>query len=180
TATLAGYILPVAVAPGVWLMGAALGDRASAGAGSAAVQSLAVTAASVFVLKVSVGRIYPPQSAHTFAPFQSWQWPFPAWPSGHAAVATSVVAALTGYYGSDELWIPFVGYPVALAIGLGMLSGDEHWASDLLAGAVLGQCVGWSIGRAFRARARGERPPRLSLSPMVTPSSDGVAIAGAW
>jgi membrane-associated phospholipid phosphatase len=180
TAVVVGYVLPVVVAPGVWLTGAALGDRASAGAGSAAVQSLAVTAASVFVLKVSVGRVYPPENAHTFTPLQSWRWPFPAWPSGHGAAVTSVVAALAGYYGADELWIPFVGYPVALAVGLGLLSGDEHWASDLLAGAVLGQCIGWSIGRAFRARARGEPPPTLSLVPMMAPSSQGVAISGTW
>ena len=91
----------------------------------------------------------------------------------------SVVAALTGYYGTDELWIPFVGYPVALAIGFGMLVGDEHWTSDLIAGAILGQCVGWSIGRAFRNRGRAEGT-RVSLVPMVGPSSQGAAIAGSW
>src|SRR3974390_768531 len=39
-ANLTGYILPVAVAPGVWLTGLAVGDRAATGAGSAAVQAL--------------------------------------------------------------------------------------------------------------------------------------------
>ncbi len=180
TASLTGYILPVVIAPGVWLTGAAFGDRAAAGAGSAAVQALAFTAATTFVLKVSVGRDYPPGDGHTFAPFQSWSWPFPAWPSGHASSATSVVAALTGYYGSDELWIPFVGYPLTFAIALGMLSGDEHWASDLLAGAVIGQCIGWSVGRAFRAREKGEAPPRLSLVPLVGPWWQGAAISGSW
>jgi len=180
TANLTGYILPLAVAPGVWLTGLAVGNRAATGAGSAAVQALAITAGTAAILKIGIGRIYPPENAHTFRPFQSWSWPFPAWPSGHTSSATSVVAALTGYYGSDELWIPFVGYPIALAIGFGMLSGDEHWTSDLLAGAVLGQCIGWSIGRAFRARERAEAPPRVSIVPIFAPSSQGVGIAGAW
>lgn len=179
-ASLAGYVLPVAVSSSVWLTGIVLGDRATAGAGSAALQALAVTAATTFVLKVSVGRVYPPEDAHTFTPFQSWSWPFPAWPSGHVATGTSVVAALTAYYGSEELWIPFVGYPLVAAIGMGLLSGDEHWTSDLLAGAVIGQCIGWSIGRAFRARERGETPPRVSLVPMVSPSMQGVGLAGGW
>lgn len=193
-ANLTGYILPLAVAPGVWLTGLAFGDRAATGAGSAAVQALAVTAVTVGVLKIGIGRVYPlngraadapdrldhPEDGHTFQPFQSWSWPFPAWPSGHTSSAISVVAALSAYYGTDELWIPFVGYPVATAIGLGMLSGDEHWTSDLLAGAVFGQCIGWSIGRAFRARAHAEAPPRASLVPIVGPSSQGMAVAGVW
>jgi membrane-associated phospholipid phosphatase len=180
TANLTGYILPAVVAPGVWLTGLAVADRPATGAGSAAVQAYVVTVATTFVLKVSVGRDYPPGDGHTFRPFQSWAWPFPAWPSGHTSTATSVVAALTGYYGKDELWIPFVGYPLALAIGFGMLSGDKHWTSDLIAGAVIGQCIGWSIGRAFRARARGDTPPRISFVPLATLSAQGLAIEGTW
>jgi hypothetical protein len=179
-ATVTGYVLPVAVAPAVWLTGLAVRDRAASGAGSAAVQALVVTVATTFVLKVSVGRDYPPDGVHTFHPFQSWSWPFPAWPSGHMSSATSVVAALTGYYGTEELWIPFVGYPLALAIGFGMLSGDEHWTSDLFAGAVIGQCIGWSIGRAFRARALGKAPPAVSLAPLGSASSQGLVIQGVW
>jgi membrane-associated phospholipid phosphatase len=193
-ANLTGYILPVVVAPAVWVTGLALGDRSATGAGSAAVQALAVSAVTGAVLKIGIGRVYPlngrdpsapdrllhPEDAHTFRPFQGWSWPFPAWPSGHASSATSVVAALSAYYGRDELWIPLVGYPAALAIGFGMLAGDQHWTSDLLGGAVLGHCIGWSIGRAFRARTRTETPPRISLVPILGPSSQGLALAGAW
>jgi membrane-associated phospholipid phosphatase len=141
---------------------------------------LAVASATTFVLKVCVGRVYPPGEAHAFAPFQTWSWPFAAWPSGHMASAFSVVSALTAYYGPGELWIPFVGYPAAVAIGVGLLSGDEHWTSDLLAGAVVGQCIGWSIGRAFGSRERGEPTPGLSFAPMMSPSLRGLAITGTW
>lgn len=179
-ASFAGYVLPLTVAPAAWLVGVVLHDRDAAGAGSAAVQALAVASATTLVLKLSVGRIYPPGDAHSFAPFQIWSWPFAAWPSGHMASAFSVVAALTGYYGSEELWIPLVGYPAAAAIGVGLLSGDEHWTSDLLAGAVIGQCIGWSIGRAFRARVRAEAAPALSVVPMVTPAMRGLGVTGRW
>jgi membrane-associated phospholipid phosphatase len=193
-ASITGYVLPLAVAPGVWLTGLVLGHHRTAGAGSAAIQALGVTAATVAILKIAVGRAYPlngrspsapdrldhPEDAHTFRPFQSWAWPFPAWPSGHTSSAVSVVAALSAFYGTDELWIPLVGYPIALAIGFGMVVGDDHWTSDLLTGAVLGQCIGWSIGRAFRARARAEAAPAVSLVPIVLPSSQGMGIAGAW
>jgi membrane-associated phospholipid phosphatase len=179
-ASLAGYVLPLTIAPGTWLVGVIVHDRDAAGAGSAAVQALAVASATTFVLKMSVGREYPPDGAHAFAPFQIWSWPFAAWPSGHATSAFSVVAALTAYYGSGELWIPFVGYPTAVAVSLGLLSGDEHWTSDLLAGAVIGQCIGWSIGRAFRERVRGEATQNLSLAPSMSPSLRGFTITGRW
>ena len=67
-----------------------------------------------------------------------------------------------------------------LAVGFGMLAGEEHWTSDLLAGAVLGQCIGWSIGRAFHLRARGEMPPRVSLVPIAGPASQGLGVGGVW
>ena len=193
-ADVTGYVVPIVVAPAVWLTGLALGDRDATGAGSAAVQAVAMTAVSTAILKIGVGRAYPldgrnpsapdrldhPEDARTFRPFQSWAWPLPAWPSGHASTSSSVVAALTGYYGGDALWIPLVGYPVAAAIDFGMLAGDRHWTSDVLAGAVLGQCIGWSVGRAFRARARAEAPPRVSLVPSVGSSAGSVAIVGSW
>jgi membrane-associated phospholipid phosphatase len=178
-ANLTGYILPVALAPSIWITGLVVRDEDTAAAGSAAVQSLAVTILTTAALKVSVGREYPPASAHTFTPYQSWSWPFPAWPSGHSSSAFSVVAALTAYYGEREIWIPIVGYPAALGIALGMLSGDEHWASDLVAGAVIGQCIGWTIGRDFRGRRDDGVAPKISLVPL-TGVGTGIAVAGAW
>lgn len=179
-ASLAGYVLPLTIAPGTWLVGVFLDDPDAAGAGSAALQALAVASATTLVLKLSVGRVYPPGDAHAFAPFQTWSWPFAAWPSGHMASAFSVVSALTAYYGSSELWIPFVGYAAAAVIGVGLSSGDEHWTSDLLAGAVTGQCIGWSIGRAFRARVHGETGPGPSLAPVMSPSLRGFAFTSTW
>ncbi len=180
-ASLVGYVLPLTVAPGTWLAGLVFRDRDAAAAGSAALQALAVASATTFVLKLGVGRAYPDGGdAHAFAPFQDWSWPFAAWPSGHMASSFSVVAALTAYYGSGELWIPFVGYPAAVAIGAGLLSGDEHWTSDLLTGAVIGQCIGWSIGRAFRAREHREAAPAVSLAPLTGPSLRGLAVTGSW
>jgi membrane-associated phospholipid phosphatase len=178
-ATLTGYILPAALAPGVWVTGLAAGDRRAAGAGSAAVQALVVTTLTVGVLKVGVGRNYPEAGTDTLHPFQTWTWPFAAWPSGHTSASMSVVSALTAYYGSAELWIPLVGYSLTTAIAIGMVSGEEHWASDLIAGAVIGQCIGWSIGRAFRARERGQELPGLSFVPLVG-TSRGIAIEGTW
>jgi membrane-associated phospholipid phosphatase len=190
----AGYIVPAVVAPGVYLVGLVAGDSAVTGAGSASLQSLGVALLTMGVLKVGVGRVYPlnggdpnapdrlehPSYAHTFYPFQNL-WPLPSWPSGHTIGTISVTAALTGYY-PDQLWIPAIGYPLGIAIGCGMVDGDRHWASDVIAGALIGHAIGYSIGKAFRRRARGEAPKvgELGLMPMVLPGMAGVAVGGTW
>jgi hypothetical protein len=94
----------------------------------------------------------------------------------------SIAAALTAYY-PDELWIPFLGYPVAALIGFGMMVRDSHWASDLVAGALLGHAIGYSVGAGFRRRAHGTHDVdarTLKLVPVVAPSFAGVGIGRAW
>lgn len=192
----AGYLLPLIVAPGVYLAGLAVHDRKTVGAGSAALQALVVAILATAVLKVGVGRVYPlnggdpqapdrldhPSYAHDFRPYQSLSLPIgPAWPSGHTVGTTAVAAALTGYY-PDEPWIPFVGYTVALAVGFGLVDGDRHWTSDVLAGALIGHAIGFTTGRSFRRRLLGqpaaEDGPRLV--PVLGPGLTGLAVQSAW
>jgi membrane-associated phospholipid phosphatase len=191
-ANVAGYVLPVVVAPAIWGLGLAAKDDAAIGAGSAAVQALALTAATTVLLKWSTGRSYPlhggdphapdvldhPGYARDFRPFNvDGDW---AWPSGHTAATTSVVAALSAW-DPDHIAIPLVGYPIATAIGLGMVDGDRHWASDVLAGGLIGYAIGSSVGASFRRRARGEREGAraIRLVPLGA-GTVGLAVAGAW
>ncbi|MGD0524274.1 MAG: phosphatase PAP2 family protein [Polyangiaceae bacterium] len=195
-ANVAGYVVPLVVAPALYLVGLAAHDRKTAGAGSAAIQALAVALLTTAVLKVGVGRVYPlnggdpeapdrldhPSYAHDFRPFQSLALPTgPAWPSGHTVGTTAVAAALTGYY-PEEPWIPFVGYPAALAIGFGLVDGDRHWASDVLAGALIGHAIGFTTGRAFRRRLLGQATAGDGpvLVPLVGTGVTGLAVQGAW
>ncbi len=180
---LAGYIVPAALAPTIYLIGLAADDRTLAGAGSAAIQALAVAVVATGVLKLAVGRAYPgeEEGATAFHPFQRLDLPvLPAWPSGHTSACVSVAAALTAYY-PDQVWIPLVGYPLALGIGFGLIDGDHHWASDVVAGGLIGHAIGYSIGRAFRDRVRGSSRPGLGVT-LVPLLGDvrGLAAAGAW
>lgn len=170
-----GYLVPAVVAPALYVVGLALGDDRTTGAGSAALQAVAVTLVTTGLLKWSTGRAYPlnggdpaapdrldhPGFARTFTPFQG---PLLAWPSGHTSATVGLVAALTAY-APDHLAIPLVGYPLAAAIGFGMVVGDRHWASDVVAGALIGQAIGWSIGANFRARASGDAAPSVKVGP---------------
>jgi len=193
---LTGYILPVAIAPTLYLVGLAIHDRTLAGGGSAALQALAVTVLATGALKLATGRAYPlnggdprspdrldhPDYATAFHPFQRLDLPtLPAWPSGHTSACISVAASLTAYY-PDELWIPLVGYPVGLLIGFGLVDGDHHWASDVVAGALIGHAIGYSIGRSFRVRIAGAGASARAAISVVPLAGElyGVGLVGAW
>lgn len=176
----AGYIAPAVMAPGWYIVGLATKDRDVAGAGSAALQALAVTLGVTGLLKVSTGRVFPlnggdprapdrldhPAYAHTFHPFQPARgW---AWPSGHTSASVSIAAALSAYYAGNP-WVPIVAYPLALGIGFGTVDGDNHWTSDVLAGALIGQAIGWSVGRDFRVSTRSSRAAAALIVPRSLP-----------
>lgn len=69
--------------------------------------------------------------------------------SSRTATAFAFVSAMAAYY-QERAWIRWVGYPFALLIGLSMLEGDGHWASGVVAGALTGQAICWSVGKSMR------------------------------
>jgi membrane-associated phospholipid phosphatase len=106
------------------------------------------------------------------------------WPSGHTAASVALVSSLVAFY-PDELWLALVGYPTALAIGVGMVEGDYHWLSDIVAGALIGHVIGWTVGGDFRATFEAKKSgsttagthskPRIRVSLSVNPLGLGIA-----
>ncbi len=176
----AGYIAPAVVAPGLYVIGLAARDRKTTGAGAAALQALVVTLGVTGALKLVTGRPYPlhggdpaapdrldhPEYAREFHPFKPLL--FLSWPSGHTSSTVSIAAALAAYY-SDEPWVGFVGYPLALGIGFGMVVGDRHWTSDVISGALIGHVIGYSVGRGFRRTLAGDQPLQSLVLPRALP-----------
>ena len=184
TANVAGYMLPLLSAPMIWTAGLATNDRTLIGAGSAALQALVITIATTGALKFTVGRPFPllqdeedhPDHAHSFSPFQNG---IGSWPSGHTAGTISIAAALTAY-APEQRWIPFVGYPLAVGIGLGMVDRGSHWMSDLVSGTLIGHAIGYSVGKNFRKRVRGARTVPDSFEVVPFSGGAGIAVRGRW
>jgi membrane-associated phospholipid phosphatase len=198
-----GWVAPIVVPIGLYLggLGAAAPELATAGA--AALQAVAVQALIITTLKWLTDRAgpYPDGDA------QRMRWsnglfhdskdpkafnfnPFDIsgglrWPSGHTASSMALVSALVAFY-PNEPWLAVIGYPLALAIGVGMLEGDYHWLSDVVAGALMGHAIGWSIGRHFRARydaassGKAAQPSELTLLPMISQRASGLSVAGRF
>ena len=180
-ANICGYLVPGVVTPSIWVLGLATHDRTLAGAGSAVIEAIIVTVTTMSALKLATGRTWPVAEdgvdhSMDFHPFHNG---IAAWPSGHTATTTTITAALTAYY-PEHWWIPAIGYPLAAYLGVGMLDRNSHWASDAVAGMLLGQAVGYSIGRNFRRRVRGIAGTADSI--VVAPLSDGagLALSGTW
>ena len=60
-----------------------------------------------------------------------------SFPSGHSTVVWSIAPILADQY-QESNWIPPVSYGIATLTSLSRIYNDEHWASDVLAGAAIG------------------------------------------
>ncbi len=88
--------------------------------------SAAVMAGLVNGLKYTVRRPRPDGSSHN------------SFPSGHTATAFMIATMLHKEYGWKSPWFSFGAYTAASATALGRIMNDRHWASDILAGAIIG------------------------------------------
>lgn len=107
-------------------------------------------------------------NARDFYPFQTIAG---LWPSGHTATAFAAASALTAYYRNDEsfLKVALATYTASALMGLAMINGDYHWASDVVAGFLIGQAIGWTVGTDFRNRYNGSNATKAQTRPSFIP-----------
>jgi membrane-associated phospholipid phosphatase len=193
-----GWVAPLAVPLALYLGGLATTAPELATAGAAALQAVAVQALIVTTLKWLTDRAGPYPDGDP----RRMRWsnglfrdsndpkdfnfnPFDLsgglrWPSGHTSSNIALVSALVAFY-PDQPWIAVVGYPLVFAIAVGMLEGDYHWLSDVVAGALMGHAIGWSIGKHFRERydagaGRTATHSTVTLLPMISQRASGLSI----
>jgi membrane-associated phospholipid phosphatase len=73
---------------------------------------------------------------------------FSGWPSSHTMVAFAMAVTLAELY-PKNLPLKIAAYSYASLIGLGM-SVFAHWASDSIAGALIGYSIGKSVGGSYK------------------------------
>ncbi len=105
-------------------------------------------------LKLAVGRMRPDPSRgdpDEFKPFSGNA----SFPSGHATTAFAVASAIDAE--TDAGWVPWVVYPAATAVGWARIEQNEHYLSDVAAGAALGFWVGRKIDSLERGHGLFDR-----------------------
>ena len=94
-------------------------------------------------IKTVVGRARPIRDLgkHWFQPFNSG---FQSFPSGHATNAFAMATAIATRY-EDNRYIPAIAYGLATSVALARVHDRVHFASDVLAGGMIGHAVAKSI-----------------------------------
>lgn len=121
-------------------------------------------------IKYTVGRSRPSQSdaVYRFRPFSGAA----SFPSGHTTQAFAVASVISAHY--DETWIKYTSYSVAGLAGLARSYHQAHFASDVVAGALVGTLVGQSVVAYNQQRRAG----KVALVPDVAPGQLGLRLAG--
>lgn len=159
------------------------GQRAT----SAMIQGVGMTLVFVGFHKWATGRSWPtggqdayakdrldhPEYAQTWKPFRNGA--VAAFPSGHTASMFALAAALRTSSPELGLW-RYIGYPIATGIGFLMWYGDHHWASDILSGAMIGEALGASAGRAWN----GEQAAQFTWSLVPGPGGAALSLQGTF
>ncbi len=117
--------------------------------GWAALIAVAASGLLVQVFKHIVGRPRPGQNMDAWQlqgfTFESDMHSFP---SGHAATSFALAAVLAARFPR----LAWLFYAMAALIGLGRVMGGSHFASDVIAGCILGLLCGWLIAWRFKLR----------------------------
>lgn len=145
-------------------------------AGAVAMQAVLVAFVITHVLKCVTGRLgplhparpdrapFPMTESTTDFAFDFWNRTVGDgrffWPSGHTMSSMVLVTALCACF-PERRWIAWVGYPLVAIMGLGMIDGDFHWTSDVIAGL----CLGWAAGRVVGRSTRAEFDRRAEALP---------------
>ena len=94
-----------------------------------------------------------------------------AYPSGHSAVAASLIVVLALLI--RRRWFTLIGLIYVIAMGYSRLYLNVHWFTDILAGTALGIAIGlvvWAVAGGIRSLVLRPRPyPRAFGSRWPTP-----------
>jgi membrane-associated phospholipid phosphatase len=155
---------------GLYLAGAATANReAQLAAMDALTASLIASGVITPATKVILGRARPEASRDpgSFRPFHQGD---PGFPSNHTVEAFAVASVVSAR--SDSPWVGGVAYGLAGMVGLSRLQLNQHYASDVVAGAILGTVVGRAV---VFAHASG--PGRtVALEPGLVPGGVGLTV----
>jgi membrane-associated phospholipid phosphatase len=132
---------------------------------------------AIYPVKMAVGRVRPAdgQGNDAFRPFSGND----AFPSGHTTQAFAIASAISMH--ADNPWVGGAAYGVAGLVGLSRLETRDHFAADVLGGALVGTTIGRAVVRIDQKRraAAGSRV-ELDFHPLWTPDFRGLQLVAKF
>jgi membrane-associated phospholipid phosphatase len=165
---------------GFYLLGLASGHRRTEDLGLHTMEAIGISMVEVEAIKMAAGRARPrvsPNNARNFQLFRGISDDnYKSFPSGHTTIAfafASAVASETQRWWPDSRWIigPLV-YSSAALTGVSRIYNNDHWASDVMAGAALGTFTGLKVIRYMHSHPDNAIDRKL-LRAGVDISNDG-------
>lgn len=116
-------------------------------------------------IKEVVGRARPIAGLgkHSFHSFNS---KYDSFPSGHSTNAFAIASAVATRY-DDSRYIPAIAYGLATSVAIARVHDRVHFASDVLAGGMIGHAIGRSITLNHRRAKVVVVPTRSGFSASV-------------
>jgi membrane-associated phospholipid phosphatase len=160
------------------------GWKTVADAGLHATEALALTVVTAELIRVPLGRARPRQSgnAFTFSPGSGLsKFEYRSYPSIHSAAAFAAAAAVTGevrvHSPKSVKYVAPVLYTAALVPGITRIYLHQHWASDVVAGGILGAWLGAKVVGYAHTHNRS-RLDRMLLGLSAMPDGRGGGVVG--
>lgn len=144
-------------------------DLAAYRVGLVGLESFLLSGAITQFVKFSFGRERPFVATR---PGGSWRGPsLPgvgnfSFPSGHSTSAFAAAAVFSEFY--RTAWVPYVAYSLAGCVGVSRIIEQQHWASDVFVGGVIGY---YSARLVIRWNKTGSP---FSVVPIAAPNYSGL------
>jgi membrane-associated phospholipid phosphatase len=161
------YGLPVLI--GFYAVGAATDDYNAKTVALDGFSASVISSLTTSVFKGIAGRARPntglgPHHWNLFGGDQSF-------PSGHATGAFAFASVIAGHY--DSPWVATTAYTIASLVGVARIEQDAHWASDVVAGGLIGGLIGHHLVEFNRTwRENHELAPEIG--------TDGRQLTFSW
>jgi membrane-associated phospholipid phosphatase len=127
--------------------------------------SLIAAGAITPLMKSAFGRRRPSQTRGTVELGEGGE----SFPSGHSTQAFAIASVVASHY--DSIWVKAGAYALAGLVGWSRMEEKAHYASDVVAGALIGIVVGNAVVRLHESQRF-----RISAAPTVNRGSAGVAL----
>ena len=155
-------VLPITI--GMYVGGAIAHNAKARETGVLAGEAIVDTLIDVGVLKVIFRRSRPFEDNGRGTFFNGGT----SFPSGHAAESWALASVVAHEYNKNIL-IPITAYGLASLVSFSRLSGQRHFASDILFGSALGWFTGRYVFKTHADHSIHMRHKLSELRPQVTP-----------
>ena len=169
--------LGLSVPIGVYLAGLLYKNTDLQTTGLAMTQAVSLAVAITVTGKIFTGRAGPYELTNMTDYSTNWKFGLfrggvnDGWPSGHTAGAVAIATTLIRLY-PHNLPIAIGSLAYATFVGLSV-STNVHWASDVVAGALIGWAIGEVVGRSFK-KLMAPKPGKGTFS--LAPTGTGLAL----